>query len=194
MSGSKTPLSPQKATKRTLLWMNLSNEPFVVLYALIPFILRKDLAATLWQISILTALRPVLPLFSLYWSMHLPRKRHLLRSNLMGAWFLGRAPFLLIPWIPTAWYLIFCVTCYELFHKSGIPALVELLKINIPDKTREKIFTLYFVLSFVESILLGLFLGHLLDFHPRAWQILGCMTALISLSSLVLQRKIPIPE
>jgi hypothetical protein len=67
-------------TRRALLWMNLSHEPFVVLYTLLPFIIRKDLHASLLQISILTALRPVLPLFSFYWSANLSRQRHRLRS------------------------------------------------------------------------------------------------------------------
>ena len=48
--------------------MHLLNEPFVVLYALLTFILRKDLGASLLQISILSALRPTLPIFSFYWS------------------------------------------------------------------------------------------------------------------------------
>ena len=128
-------------TRRALLWMNLSNEPFVVLYALLPFILRKDLGATLLQISILTALRPVLPLFSFYWSANLTNKKHLLRSNLIGAWVLGRVSFLFIPWIDSVWYIIFCCAVYEFFNKSGIPALIEILKINIPKDAREKTYT-----------------------------------------------------
>jgi hypothetical protein len=51
-------------TKKALLWMSLSNEPFVVLYAILPFILRKDLNASLVQLSILASLRPVLSIFS----------------------------------------------------------------------------------------------------------------------------------
>lgn len=47
-------------TIRALLWMSISNEPFVVLYAILPFIMRKDLAASLLQLSILASLRPVL--------------------------------------------------------------------------------------------------------------------------------------
>ncbi|MBS0627189.1 MAG: MFS transporter, partial [Verrucomicrobia bacterium] len=142
-------------TRKALLWMNLSHEPFVVLYTLLPFIIRKDLGASLLQISILTALRPVLPLFSFYWSANLTRQRHRLRSNLISAWVLARLPFLFIPWIDSIWYLIFCCAVYEFFNKSGIPALIEILKINIPKKAREKTYTFYFVLSFIESILLG---------------------------------------
>ncbi len=173
--------------------MNLSNEPFVVLYTVLPFILRKDLQASLLQISILTALRPVLPLFSFYWSANLTNRKHLLRSNLISAWVLGRLPFLFVPWISNPWYLIFCCAIYELFNKSGIPALMEILKINIPKESREKAYTFYFVLSFIESILLGLFIGGLLDLHEKAWQFLCSLTAIIGLSSIFLQMQVPIP-
>lgn len=179
-------------TRKALLWMNLSNEPFVVLYTLLPFILRKDLGATLLQISILTALRPVLPVFSFYWSANLTNRKHLLRSNLIGAWFLGRLPFLFIPWVDSVWYIIFSCAVYEFFNKSGIPALIEILKINIPKEAREKTYTFYFVLSFIESILLGLLIGGLLDLHQNAWKILCSCTALIGLSSLFVQMKVPI--
>ena len=192
--GYMEPLTSHQKTKKALLWMNLSHEPFVVLYTLLPFILRKDLGASLLQISILTALRPVLPLFSFYWSAGLSHKRHKLRANLIGAWILGRIPFLLIPWIKDAWYLIFCCAVYEFFHKSGIPALMEILKINIPKEAREKTYTFYFVLSFLESIILGLFMGGLLDLHEKSWQILCGLTALFGLSSVFMQLKVPIPE
>lgn len=172
--------------------MNLSNEPFIVLYALLPFIFRKDLGASLLEISILTALRPVLPVFSFYWSANLTNRPDLLRSNLIVAWALGRLPFLFIPWFANVWYVIFSCAVYEFFNKSGIPALIEILKINIPKDAREKIYTFYFVLSFIESILLGLVMGGLLDFHPSAWQLLCGFTALVSLSSVWLQLRVPI--
>ncbi len=180
-------------TRKALLWMNLSHEPFVVLYALLPFILRKDLNASLLQISILTALRPVLPIFSFYWSANLTHRKHQLRSNLIGAWVFARIPFLFIPWIDQVWYVIFCCGVYEFFNKSGIPALIEILKINIPKEARETTYTFYFVLSFIESILLGFFIGGLLDLYPKAWRLLCCLTAIVGLSSLFLQMKVPIP-
>lgn len=66
--------SLQQKTKKALLWMSLSNELFLVVYGLIPFILRKDFAASILQLSILSALRPVLPLFSFYWSARLTNR------------------------------------------------------------------------------------------------------------------------
>lgn len=181
-------------TKRALLWMNLSHEPFVILYVLLPFILRKNLDASILQISILSALRPILPVFSFYWSANLKNRKDSLRSNLIGAWALARLPFLLIPWVHNVWYIIFCCAIYELFNKSGIPALVEILKINLPKQTRESTYMLSFVLSFLESILLGFLIAWLLDWNSSLWPILFGFAALIGLSSIVLQLAVPLPE
>ena len=178
-------------TRRALLWMNLSHEPFVILYVLLPFILRKNLNASILQISILSALRPILPVFSFYWSANLRRSR--LRSNLIGAWAIARLPFLLVPWVYNVWYLIFCCAVYELFNKSGIPALIEILKINIPKQTREATYTLYFVLSFLESIALGFVIAWALDWDSSLWQMLVGLSALIGLSSIYFQLAVPIP-
>lgn len=181
-------------TRKVLLWMNLSHEPLVILYVLLPFILRKNLDASILQISILSALRPILPVFSFYWSANLTNRKNRLRSNLIGAWALARVPFLFVPWATNVWYLIFCCACYELFNKSGIPALIEILKINIPKQNRENTYILFFVLSFLESILLGVVIASILAWNSELWPfLLGC-SALIGLSSLFVQLSVPIPE
>ncbi len=192
--GEKNILSVfQERTRKALLWMNLSNEPFLLLYALLPFILRKDLNASLLQICILSALRPVLPVFSFYWSARLNNSKHTLRSNLIGAWVLARVLFIFLPWMHSVWYVILCCAMYEFFNKSGIPALIEILKINIPKEAREKTFTFYFILSFLESICLGFFIGGLLNQGTYTWQILCSLTALLGLSSVVTQMRLAIP-
>lgn len=190
---SKYAISIGEKTKSALVWMSLSNEPFAVLYAIIPFIIRKDLSASLTQLSILASLRPVLSIFSFYWSANLTRKRHQLRSNLIGAWLLARLPFIFVPWINNAWYVIFCCASYELLNKSGNPALMEILKVNLQKDPRERIYNLCFVLSFLESILLGFVIKCLLDANIFSWQILFGMTTLISLSSIFAQLQVPLP-
>ncbi|MBI3236418.1 MAG: MFS transporter, partial [Chlamydiales bacterium] len=127
-----------------------------------------------------------------YWSARLTRRPDLLRSNLIIAWVLARVAFLFVPWMLNPWYLIFCCAVYEFFNKSGIPALIEILKINIPKEARESTYTFYFVLSFIESIFLGLILAGFLKHNPAAWHFLCAAAALISLSSVWIQMKVPI--
>jgi len=181
-------------TRQTLLWMHLAHEPFLVLYTLLPFILRKDLGASLLQLSILSSLRPILPIFSFYWSSDLCTGKHSLRYNLIGAWILARAPFLIVPWIDNAWYLIFSCACYELFNRSGIPALMEILKINMPNQSMHRIYTICFVISFFESILLGIFLTEILKNSILPWKTCCGIAALISLSSIFAQMKLVFPS
>jgi hypothetical protein len=174
--------------------MSVSHEPFLAFYALLPFILRKDLGASLVQISILSSLRPIIPIFAFYWSAHLTNQKRKLRSNLMGAWLLARLPFVFVFWIHDVWYLIFCCVMYELFIKSGIPALIEILKINMPKESRENTYTLLHMLTFVESILLGLFMAGVLDRFTSTWQIVCSLTAVLSLTSIFLQKQVPMAQ
>ncbi|MES2273782.1 MAG: MFS transporter [Chlamydiota bacterium] len=181
-------------TRKALVWMGVSHEPFLVFYALLPFILRKDLGASLLQISILSSLRPIIPIFAFYWSANLTNQKKGLRSNLMGAWFLARVPFVFVFWIQNVWYLIFCCVMYELFNKSGIPALIEILKINMPKESREKTYTFLYMLTFIESILLGLLMAGVLDRFSSSWQVVCSVTVLLSMTSIFLQRKVPIAQ
>ena len=181
-------------TRKALIWMSLSHEPFLAFYALLPFILRKDLSASLLQISILSSLRPIIPIFSFYWSAGLTNQKKRLRSNLMGAWFLARLPFVFVFWIQNVWYLIFCCIVYELFVKSGIPALIEILKINMPKEARENTYTFLYVLTFIESILLGILMAGVLDYFTASWQIVCGTTVLLSMTSIFLQQQVPIAQ
>lgn len=172
--------------------MSLANEPLVALYSLLPFILRKDLGATLFQVSLFITLRPVLSVFSFYWSASLSYQKNKLLSNLMGACILAHLPFLFFPVIDNFWFILFACAVYQLFSKAGTPALIEILKRNIPKKPREHIFSLYFILSFIESGVLGYLIGNLLDKETANWKVLVFSASLIGLSSLFLQRRVTV--
>ncbi len=180
-------------TKVAFTWMHLAGEPFTALYTLLLFILRKDLNGTTLQISIFATIRPVISVFSFYWSANLLRDRSKLLSNLMGAWVLARLPFLCVPFIDNVWFLILAAAIYQLFSRAGMPAMMEILKLNMDKDPREKLFARIYVLSFIESILLGLFIGRLLDMHESAWKILFFSAALLSISSVFIQMRIPLP-
>jgi hypothetical protein len=145
-----------RPTRFALLWMNLASEPLISLYTLIPFLLRKDLNATMFQISLFVTLRPVLSVFSFYWSAYLKEGKGRLIVNLVSASLLAYLPFLFFPWTGSYWFLLFASAMYQLFSRAALPSLIEVLKRNIPKKPREHAFSLYFILSFVESGFLGL--------------------------------------
>ncbi len=182
------------ATRFALLWMQITSEPFIAFYTLLLFILRKDLGATPLQISIFAAIRPFMAVLSFYWSSNLLRNRSKLLSNFMGAWVLSFLPFLCLPFVHNIYFVMFCAAIYQLFARATIPSKMEILKLNLEKESREKLFSRLYVLGFIESIGLGLFVGKLLDTHIGAWQILFPLAAILSLSSVLIQMRIPLPE
>jgi MFS family permease len=183
-----------RSTRLALLWMNLAAEPLISLYTLIPFILRKDLGATLFQVSLFVTVRPVLSVFSFYWSAYLKEGRGKLIANLVSASVLAYMPFLFFPWVESFWFLLFASAMYQLFSRAAIPSLIEVLKRNIPKKPREHAFSLFFILSFVESGFLGLLFGNLLDSHLLDWKMLFFVAAMVGLSSVLLFSRQKVPE
>lgn len=172
--------------------MSLIDEPFVALYALLLFILKKDLAATSFQIALLVTIRPIVSVFSFYWSSNLTRKRSKLLSNLMGAWILARLPFFCFPIIDNVWYVILAAAIYQLFSKASMPALMEILKINVEKK--EKLISWMYVINFIESACFAFVFGALLDMDTMAWKYLFFFAAFISVTSILVQMRISLPK
>ncbi len=178
-------------TQFAFFWMTLVDEPFFALFTLMLFILKKDLGASTFQLSFFAAMKPLVSLFSFYWSSSLENHKHKLLSNFIYAWVLGRIPFLFVFYIHSAWFLIFCGIWFQLFYRAGIPSQIELANINIPKKPLQKLFSNMYLLRFIESIFLGLFLGKVLDLHSNMWQYCFSLFALLSLTSVLIQKNIP---
>lgn len=180
-------------TRLALLWMNLASEPLVSLYTFLPFILCKDLDVSTFRLSLFFTLRPVLSVFSFYWSAYVKEGRGKLVSNLTWACILAYFPFLFFPFLGNIWYLLAASAIYQLFSRAAIPSLIEILKRNIPKQPRENAFSLFFLLSFIESGILGLAFGFLLDVHRIDWKLLFCSASLIGLSTVFLFRRLRVP-
>ena len=137
-----------KETQLALLWTNLANEPLASLYSLLPFILCKDLNASTFQLSLFLSLRPVLSMFSFYWSAYLKEGKRALVVNLIWAFILAYLPFLFFPFLGNIWYLLLASAMYQLFTRAAFPSLIEILKRNIPKQPREQAFSLFFFAQF----------------------------------------------
>lgn len=170
----------------------LLNEPFIAFFGLLPFILRKDLFATIFQISIFTMLKPAVSIFSFYWGAYVAKRPDKLRINLISAGLFARVPFLLFPFFQNSWYLIFSSAIYILFTKAAIPAWMEILKLNLGKEERQKNFSLSLSLAYLESIFLALLTGSALDFYFLKWQFFFALTAILGLFSVAVQFFIPL--
>jgi MFS family permease len=180
----------QKQIGRALIWSNLLTEPLFTLYAFLVFILYKDLGASAFQVTLLMTLKPVVTILSFYWSAGLKGRAQKLKSNLLWAGFLMRAPFLLCPWIDSPWYLIGAAVNYMFFYRAGIPAWMEIIKRNMGEGKRNRIFSVSSALGYAEGVVLALACGGLLDRDPGCWKILFFGSALIGLMVLIVQSKI----
>jgi len=181
-------------TRLALLWMNLANEPLSVVYTLLPFILIKDLGANAFQVALFITLRPCLSVFSFYWGSYLKFHKNKLVSNLISACILAYLPFIFLSFSMNIWLILLAAGAYQLFNKAGTPALIEILKRNIPKKSLEHAFSLYYMLGFIESGLLGLAIGYLLDHNAANLKLLFLFCGLAGLSSVFFQMRISVPK
>lgn len=180
----------QRQMGRTLIWTNLLTEPLFTLYAFLVFILYKDLGATAFQITLLTALKPMVTILSFYWSAGLKGRAQKLKSNVLWAGLLMRAPFLLCPWIDSAWFVIGAAVNYMFFYRAGIPAWLEIIKRNMGEGKRNRVFSITSALGYAEGVGLALACGGLLDKDPTCWKGLFFGAAIIGLMSLAVQSRI----
>jgi hypothetical protein len=179
-------------TRNAVLGVGILAEPLLTAYGLIAFILRKDLHATPFQIAVLTMLRPVVALLSLYWSHAIADRRDKLLSNVILAGVLSYIPFLFFPFIENAWFVVACAAFHMMMRRGGIPAWMEILKLNLPSSERGRLFSLGASISYIEGVFLAIPMGILLDMDGSQWKWLFPICALFGIASLILQAQIPI--
>lgn len=174
----------QKKTRYTLFLYHLLGEPLFTVYGFIPFILRKNLEATAFQIVLLTMLKPLVSILSFYWSINLREKKQKLRANLWKATLFARAPFLLFPFLENRWFLIGASAIYFLFSRAATPAWMEILKLNLPQEKRGKSFSWSYALSYLEGMVLSFAVGALLDHNPSLWKNLCFLSSFLGMFSI----------
>jgi MFS family permease len=179
-----------RKTKWALFLTGLLGEPLVGLIAMLPYLLRKDLHASAFQISIFTMLKPVVALLSFYWGATLWRNRNRLRSNWMISRFLGFVPFLIFPFVQNIWFFIICAALFQCFQRGGMPAQMEILKQNVPSGAREGFFSWSSAINCLGGVLIGVFLSFWINDHD--WKMLFFLSSGFGLLALVLQARVPI--
>ncbi|MBS0647781.1 MAG: MFS transporter [Verrucomicrobia bacterium] len=191
MTAVSSPSQTSRKTKWALFLSGLLNEPLVGLIAILPFILRKDLHASAFQISILNMVKPAVALLSFYWGAVLWRNRQSLRSNWIVSKLLASIPFLIFPFVQNIWFFIIGAALFHFFQRGGVPAQMEILKQNVPPGERENFFSWSSAFNFIGGVLIGLFsLGLWMD--AQDWKLLFLISALIGLLAVVIQMRIPV--
>lgn len=178
-------------TRTAFLWTRILSTPFYVLFTLLPYILYKDVGATLFQITTIIILKPAISLVAPYWSSSIYKRPDRLVANLFWANFLKFTPFLFIPWIDSIVYFTGASLIYLILGRGVIPAWMELLKQHIPGSSRTKVFAYGQALDYLGIALFPLTFGWLLDSFHESWRLLFFITALIGIASSFLLLRIP---
>jgi len=180
-------------TRSVYMWTNILNTPFWAIFNMLPFILYKDLHATPLQVTLIITLKPLVSLFSLYWSAHINKRRDRLLSNMIWARVLGHLPFFFFPFIDNVWFYIASFGFYMTLARGVVPAWMEILKLNIPEISREKVFAAGSLMGYIGNAIFPFLIGWLLDDYFQAWRWLFPIAACISLAAAFFKAKIPIP-
>ncbi len=159
--------------------------PFWAIFNMLPFIVYRDLHATQLQITLMICLKPAVSLISLYWSASIYQRPDRLRMNLVWGNILRYLPFLFYPFVENPWFFVFSFGCYMTLYRGVIPAWMEVLKLNIPGVSREKVFAYGSAIDYIGIALLPLFFGWMLDDYNQAWRWVFFGSAIIGLISTI---------
>ncbi len=181
-----------RKTEQAYLWTSALKAPFWAIYCLLIFILCKDLHATSFQIAVFIALKPVVSIFSIYWSNWVHQRPDRLRTNLIAAGCLSYLPFFFFPVINSPWFVIGAAALYMMLKRGIIPAWMEILKLNLPEEKRKKIVSSGNSISYITGALLPLAFAPLMDVQPGIWRLFFPFAALLSLAGVYFQWRIPI--
>lgn len=181
-------------TRAAFVWSSILNTPFWAVFNMLPFILYKDLHATPLQITIIIILKPAVSLIALYWSALIEKRADRLLSNLIWARILSHAPFFFFPFVDNPWYFIASFGFYMMLARGTVPAWMEVLKQNIPNVSRERVFAYGSAAGYLGAALLPFALGGIMDTYFESWRWIFPVTALISLFSVFLKYRIPIAK
>lgn len=187
-----TSVLANKQTQSAYLWTSILNTPLWAIFNMLPFILYRDLKATPLQITAMIILKPAVSLIALYWGAFIENRKDRLLSNLIWARILSHVPFFFFPFVNNPWYFVFAFGCYMTLHRGTIPAWMEVLKINVPNVSRERVFAFGSALGYFGAAILPFALGGLMDTYYQSWRWIFPITALISLTAIFFKSKIPI--
>lgn len=181
-----------RKTRSIFLWSRFLNTPFYTIYSMLFIILYKELHATPFQITTLIVLKPLASLFSPYWSAWIEKRQDRLIPNLVWANILKYVPFLCFPWFQNVWWCIFSFGFYIIFLRGVTPAWMEIIKLNIQGKSRERVFAVGSTIDYLGSAVLPITFGWILDDYAGSWSWIFFTTACIGILSTFLLAYIPL--
>ena len=185
-------LSQDLIKKRTLIAYiitRLLDTPFWAIYNLFIIILFKQAGAASYQIALMVALKPLVSIFSSYWASFTTNRYFFIKKSILYGRFLAYLPFLLFPFIDSTWFFICCYGSYILMQVGMNPAWMELLRRNVPEIERNRVFSIMQTVGYLGGGLLPFLFGWILDGFTDSWRYIFPILALLALPAYFVQRR-----
>jgi len=157
------------------------------MYSLLQFILCKDLGASWLQITILITVKPVVSVFSSYWSAFLNERSDRLKSNVIFASIIGVLPTFLFPFFQNIWFLIFAFALYFFTERAVIPAWMEILNKGLTSKQRSRTVANGSLVTFAAASIVPVLFAPWMDANGAIWIWLFPVLGALSLLRVILQ-------
>lgn len=188
----KTAPSPlqQDQTAFAYALMRILDTPFWGLFNLLPVMAYKNLGATPLQLGIMITLKPLVALFSSYWTSFATKNPQRFVQSITAARWLAFLPFLFFPFASSAWFIIACFALFMFFQLGMVPLWMELLSRNLPKERREKLFSYAQAFGHLGGGLFPFAIGWVLDEWADAWRWMFVLTACLALASQWWLRKL----
>lgn len=167
---------------RAFIFANLICCPFFGIFAMIPMILCKELSASPFQISTLTAIKPLSAIFAFYWSHY--TLRYSSDKSLAFAYFFKLAPFLLLPLFSSPTAFIAAFGMHMLLLRGVMPSWMELLKQNLSSNECSKLSSIGSSANYLAGGLLPLLFAWILDAFTGSWRWVLACTSLLGMGSV----------
>lgn len=181
-------------TQSAFLCIRLLCTPCWCLLSMLAFILYKNIHLTPLQITLIVALKPTSSLLSPYWSQTIYQRPDRIIANLVGANFFRHLPFLFMPWIDSAWFIIFSFGLYMTLTRATIPAWLELFKYNLPKMKREETVSYGTTIDYLGAAIISVGIGVLLDSYQEIWKWLFVISAGLGIASTFLLTSLSLPS
>jgi len=155
-------------------WMFIGSKllisPLDAMFALLAFILLKDLNATPLQLTLLVSSKPLVSLIAFYGNLVIKGQTSRLKPFLMASSLLGFLPCFFFPFAHNIWFFLIANALFMMSAKAMIPAWSEILKLNLPSEERGKVFSQGSIAYHLTKIVIPVLLSPWIDFYPHVWK------------------------
>jgi len=178
-------LFKKNPARNAFLLTKILDAPLWGIYNILPFLLYKELGASTFEIALLISLKPVVSLFSLYWSKRVHNRPDKIISNIAWGKVFGLILFLFAPFIQNVGYFIVASAVFMAMCVGSQPAWLELLKCTLSWEENKRTFSIGSAIGYLGGGLLPFLFGYCMDQGMVSWPILLQAASVLSLISLV---------